>query len=119
MRKALYATAAIVVMVLAYQTWRWSSIPPIARDLPSNIAAADIEFKERLRSRFSIGMAESDLVRDLQAQGFRSPVSYRDTKYVTFSTISIPCELTWSVGWRADPEGKITDIDGSYSATCP
>jgi hypothetical protein len=119
MRKAFYATAAIVVMVLAYQAWRWSSVPPIARGLPSNIAAADIEFKKRLKSQFSVEMAEFDLVRDLQAQGFRPPVSYRDSKYATFSTTSIPCELTWSVSWRADPEGKITDIDGSYSATCP
>jgi hypothetical protein len=119
MRKALYVVAAIVVMLLAYQAWRRASVPTIARDLPSNIAAADIEFKERLRSRFLVGMAENDLVRDLQAQGFQAPVSYRDSKYATFSTTSIPCELTWSVIWRADPEGKITDIDGSYSATCP
>jgi hypothetical protein len=119
MRKALYVIATIVVAVLAYQTWRRASVPPIARNLPSKIAAADIEFKERLRSRFPVGMAEADLVRDLKEQGFRPPVSYRDTKYATFTANSVPCELTWSVGWRADPEGKITDIDGSYSATCP
>jgi hypothetical protein len=119
MRKALYVTVAIILAFLAYQAWRRSSVPPIARDLPSNIAAAEVEFKERLKSRYLVGTTESDLVRGLQAQGFRPPVSYRDSKYATFSTTSIPCELTWSVSWRADPEGKITDIDGSYSAACP
>jgi hypothetical protein len=120
MRKALYATTAIVIVtVLAYQAWRWRSVPPISRNLPSNIAAADIEFKERLRSQFSVGIAEVDLVRGLREQGFRPPVSYRDSKYATFSRNSILCELTWSVLWHADLEGKITDIDGSYSAICP
>jgi hypothetical protein len=119
MRKALYLTLTIVVMVLAYQAWTWSSVPPIARNLPSNIAAADIDFKERVKSQFEVGIAESDLVRDLQAQGFQPPVSYRDSKYATFSRNSILCELTWSVLWHADQQGKITDIDGSYSATCP
>ena len=64
MRKALYATAPIIVMIVAYQAWRWSTIPRIARNLPSNIAAADMQFKARLRSQFPIGMAESDLVRN-------------------------------------------------------
>ena len=119
MRKPIYAIAAIVIVVLAYQLWRWTSVPPIARDLPSNIAAADIEFKERLKSRFPVGMAESDLVGDLKVQGFRAPVSYRASTYTTFSTTSIPCELTWTVIWHADPEGKVLDVDGSYSASCP
>jgi hypothetical protein len=112
-------TVAIILAFLAYQAWRGSSVPLIARDLLSNIAAADIEFKERLKSQFLVGMGESELIRDLQAQGFRPPVSCRDVKYETFSMTSIPCELTWSVSWRADPEGKIINIDGSYSATCP
>jgi hypothetical protein len=45
MRKALYVTVAIILAFAAYQAWRWSSVPPIARGLPSNITAADIEFK--------------------------------------------------------------------------
>jgi hypothetical protein len=119
MRKALYATAAIILMVLAYQAWRRSTIPRIARNLPSNIAAADMQFKERLRSQFPVGMAESDLVHDLNDQGFRPPLSFRDTKYATFSTTSIPCELTWAVIWHVDQESKVIDVDGSYSASCP
>jgi hypothetical protein len=119
MRKALYATAAIVRHGLGVSGMALEQRSPDRAGSSVPIAAADIEFKERLKSQFSVGMAESDLVRDLQAQGFRPPVSYRGAKYATFSMTSIPCELTWSVGWRADPEGKITDIDGSYSATCP
>jgi hypothetical protein len=116
MRKTLYVVAAIIIAVLAL---RWTSAPPIARNLPSNIAAANIEFKERLKSRFAVGLAESELMSDLDEQGFRPPVSYRDTKYTTFTATSIPCELTWTVIWRADQENKITSIDGSYSAACP
>jgi hypothetical protein len=119
MRKALYVTVAIIFAFLAYQAWRRSSVPPIARDLPSNIAAAEIEFKERLKSRYLVGTTDSDLVRDLQAQGFRPPVSYRDRKYATFCTTSIPCKLTWTVVWHVDQESKVHDVDGSYSATCP
>jgi hypothetical protein len=92
MRKTLLVIAAIIIAVLAL---RWTRVP-----LP-------------------VGLAESELVSDLAEQGFRPPVSYRDTKYATFSTTSIPCELTWTVIWRTDQEGKIITIDGSYSATCP
>jgi hypothetical protein len=50
--------ASDVVKILAYQAWRWSSVPTIARNFPSNIAAADIDFKERLKSQFSVEMVE-------------------------------------------------------------
>jgi hypothetical protein len=118
MRKLIYAIAITIAGVLAFSAWRWMSVPPIARALPSNFASADIVFNERLRSKFSVGMAESELVHELQVQGFGSPVSYKDRKYMTFSTGSFPCILTWSVLWHANQEGKITDIDGSYSGTC-
>jgi hypothetical protein len=118
MRKA-YLFVAMIAAILAFQVLHWSSVPPIARNLPSKISVADTEFKGRLKSRYPVGMAESDLVHDLNEQGFRPPVSYRDSKYTTFSRASIPCELTWTVIWHADPEGKLIDVEGSYSAACP
>jgi hypothetical protein len=117
-RKFIYVIALTIAGVLAFSAWRWMSIAPIARALPSNFAAAEIVFKERLRSQFSIGMPESEVVQELQVQGFGLPVSYKDRKYMTFSTSSFPCDLTWSILWHANKEGKITDIDGSYNATC-
>src|SRR6266852_7023615 len=116
MRKIIYATILMGVTILAYEAWSWKSLPPLARGLPANFADAEIIFKERLRFKFQLGIAESDLVRELRAQGFDLPIQetdlvvtgplgeglhiraqYKDRKYTTFSKVSFPCELVWWV----------------------
>jgi hypothetical protein len=132
MRAIGYAVSALVVLMLAFGTWHWLSLPPLVR-------GPDGKFGARVLEKFPVGTIEVNLVRELRNQGFHSPVqahdlSYRNSatgeearirvpdpslRYSTFSSFSFPCEVTWWVLWHADQVGKVTDIRGDYGRTCP
>jgi hypothetical protein len=117
MRRFVYAAAALVVVIVGYQIWQWTRSPPIARG-PSG------DFIERLRSKFPVGTPETELIRELQAEGFGPVVregeirtirpGTPDRKYTTLSIWSFPCERAWWVLWRTDGNGRVTDVTGSY-----
>jgi hypothetical protein len=98
MRKALYVTAAIVVTVLAYQAWRWRSGPPIARNLPLNIAAADIDFRDGKNRNFRSEWRNPTLFATFKrrVQGLDS---LRATRRVLHRDLSL-VSLSWKSGVR-------------------
>ena len=115
----MYATAMIAALIIAVTTWYWVKLPSLCRGLPANFSDAERAFRERIRAKFQLGMPETDMLRVLNAQGFGPPVTYNGSKGVTYSAFFFPCDVTWWVVWRADANGRIREIDGSYGGTCP
>jgi hypothetical protein len=80
-------------------------------------AEASAEFDRRVKSRFPIGTAESDLSRQLMADGFDlmtwSPQAGED-KVAMLSWLTLTCRQQVAVYWQADSAGKISNIGGSY-----
>jgi hypothetical protein len=97
--------------------------PPLGRNLPSNFAAANLAFDERIRARFPVGSPEALLRGELGAEHFRisqqTPAASSGYQFIAQhgSGIFPACDLTWMVLWSADA-GRITRIGASYYATC-
>jgi hypothetical protein len=113
------AAGLILAATLSYLIWNWLWLPPLARDLPeANFGKAQAVFRDRVRSKFVVGMDESELIKELRLQGFSSPVGQYGTKEAKFSQSRIICFLTWAVRWSTDGKGKIKNIDGDFNYTC-
>jgi hypothetical protein len=98
-----------------------SATPPLASDLPANIAEAGREFDHRIQQRFPIGSSEADLIRELSRQGFAPSVHRGDspaTHVYSFDKGSFPCDLVWNIIWKADGAGSVTTINGVHYASC-
>jgi hypothetical protein len=75
-------------------------------------------FQKRIRSAFPTGISESELIRNLQGQGFTDPLPFKDKRYVKFSEGSFPCLLTWTITWQAGEQGGASEINGDLRRSC-
>ncbi|WP_448187231.1 hypothetical protein [Azospirillum sp. sgz301742] len=110
---ALLIIAGIAIMLL--ETPR----PPLADNLPTNVAMAKQEFARRVEYRFPIGSNENELIKELSKQGFHP--SWRrkdDDNMATVERGGLPCNESWMVTWRSDQAGKIVKINGNFRLTC-
>ena len=122
MRRKLFIIAGIIAALFAgtvlwlspprfIQSW---GLPEVARDLPpSNLEDAQQEFNRRVQERYTVGTKEQDLVLQLSKDGF---TTYDNTsgKSAVVSRSSFPCMTKWSVNWKTDDSGTVTQINGSY-----
>jgi len=120
MRKLLIIVGAAVVLgigvVLLSPRSSEPTLPELARDLPSGSwETADLAFKQRVRSRFSVGEPAQDVLRALEAQGFKLA---SDNKSASFDQPGFPCRLVWRVFWTSDTAGNIRRIDGVFAGIC-
>jgi hypothetical protein len=77
-------------------------LPQLARGLPRDFETGQAEFTRRLRARFPVGSAETDLLRELEAQGFRNHFEDRSRRYTDIEKRGLPCNVLWRVLWRID-----------------
>ena len=73
------------------------------------------EFTRRLEAAFPPGMAESELVSGLNAQGFATDTDAREGRFVRSS---IACSDDWVVNWTVDAEGDLATITGYDMGAC-
>lgn len=116
-------TMTIAMAAVGLEAWFWFRLPPIIRGLPSGFFRHGVPnmegaYKERVKSAFPIGMAEADLIRDLQGQGFSGPFPSRGKKYAIFEEGFFPCLNSWSVVWRADESGAASEVKGELGKSC-
>jgi hypothetical protein len=114
---------ATVTIAIALEAWFWFSLPPIVRGLPGGFILRghpqmDRAFKERIKVAFPAGMAEGDLVRDLQSQGFTGPFTWRDVKFAESSVSSFPCRHSFIIEWRVDELGAASSVTGHLNHSC-
>lgn len=89
--------------------------PPIARSLNLSIGNHDL-WAARLAERFPPGTTETEVVRELQAQGFSVDGASKSAK---FHWSRLPCQHYLDVSWRTGQDGMITRIGGDHWPACP
>jgi len=90
-------------------------LPALAKDLPSDVEAADSVFESRIRNRFPAGTPEQEVVQTLAGQGFSIAP---EGNVATFEDSNVVCRLIWRVSWQTDAERKLTWIDAVYGGLC-
>jgi hypothetical protein len=97
------------------------STPPLASNLPNNLADADREFDRRIHEHFPIGSSAADLIRELRQQGFDPSPDRGDSPLLHVYSLrksGFPCNLELRVIWTADGSGTVTMADGAYGGIC-
>ncbi|MEM7594191.1 MAG: hypothetical protein AAF383_22210 [Cyanobacteria bacterium P01_A01_bin.83] len=77
------------------------------------------KFKESVKENFPLGISEIQLVKELANKGFIPGWSYSNQHQAVFITSNIVCHEVWSITWKVNEEGNVTEIDGLYRDICP
>ena len=94
-------------------------LPALAATLPGDESGFNREIDERVKELFPIGSSDKNLIAYLSAQGFTPEWREKDYANVaTFVWTGVLCTISVRVIWRADVEGALTQIDGSYQSQC-
>jgi hypothetical protein len=112
----LFGLTAAVVWVSAGWRTGWLSGPPkIAQNMFPVAGTVSPTWTRRLRERFPIGSAETDLVRVLKREGFEVN---RQQKLAGYGWAKYPCVYTLTVVWRADASGRVRAVQGGLLNAC-
>ena len=88
--------------------------PQIARGLPSNFAAADEEFRERVIAAFPLPLAVEELTARLSEQGFSVNI---ENSFAIFEKGKFPCTLIWRIDWQEEG-GYASRLSSKYGGAC-
>jgi hypothetical protein len=113
-------TLAFVVPDLLVRQWQHVTVhvAAFARNLPNQDATA--EFNRRLAKRFPAGSSEADLVDELRREKFSCcQHNPRNGERIALSPYpsGIFVQVRLVVAWKADADGRITDIRGDVQLT--
>ena len=123
-KKILFSFLALVfiaIIVLGYLLLNpFQYVPPVGRDLPSNIREARQAFKDRVTEKYAIGMQEEDLMKDLQDQRFELDVgdNREGDKQAVFGYSVFPCSYVLDIKWNSDETSKIVSVKGDRRLSC-
>lgn len=117
---AIVGVAGFLAISAGWLTWRLSdvSLPPIARGMLATFAEGDRIFRDRIQTGYPIGSPASQLMSDLNAQGFEI-TSHQSPKpsVGTLWRFNGCGESVWSVSWLTS-DGRLTMVHGLYGANC-
>ena len=93
--------------------------PPIARELPGSLARARELFDQRVKARFPVGPAESQMIAELRRERFEvhEPSDSSGRSKAIRDIQGLPCRRKWTISWTATA-GQITDAAGDYGEVC-
>lgn len=97
--------------------WPYPRKPKLDRKLSSNYKEGEVEFDRRVKAHFPKGTNESELISQLQNEGFAVDQSKLDFNNA-FITQGLIFRTLWSVRWRTK-EGQVDEIWGVYGVTAP
>jgi hypothetical protein len=86
--------------------------PEIARDLPVKNIEKEPAFAKRLQSRFPVGSSHARLSELLSGQGFKITQPQAGHWRANIEVRGRVCRFSYSVLWRSDDNGTVSDIDG-------
>ena len=113
---ALRAAAAGLLLILGGCT---RPIPEIGRGLSQTVPEGQDAFDERVKARFPVGSASTEIVKALLAQGFEESSSPQvRLRTFDYRNGGFPVHTLWSVRWR-EKEGRVTEIWGVFGHTGP
>lgn len=101
-------------------------IPEMARDLPSNIAAARSVFQNKLVNMFPLGTNESELVEALRGQRFQitrvepegSSGEAEQMWRAFYRYEKFPCSYVLYVQWESDKNENLRKIEADRRLIC-
>jgi hypothetical protein len=108
-------TAAVVWVGAGWRTGWFSGPPRIAQNMFPTAGSVSPTWTRRLRERFPIGSAETELVRKLKGEGFEVNLQRRLAGY---GWAKYPCVYTLTVVWRADSSGRVRAVQGGLLNAC-
>jgi hypothetical protein len=119
---ALWAIA-LLVGILGFSFGRMTSgihpLPALAATLPGDEPEFNREIDERVRELFPLGTSDEKLIAYLSSQGFTPDWRKKDSaNAATFVWSGLFCTKIVRVIWRADSNGALTAMKGSYEAQC-
>jgi hypothetical protein len=113
------AILAIASFLIGRATIGFHGLPEIVATLPGDESEFGRELDARLHERFPVGSNQEKLVAYLADAGFLPEWPRRDGFYgSSFIKSGTICTKIIHVLWRADINGILTDIAGSYESRC-
>lgn len=114
-RSCLFVLCALAAPVLLFVVLfaPFEQRPPLLRNLPSDISAADVEFSRRIQTQFPPGSNEQALETALLEAGFER-IGDRAMQREARSL----CGLHFGVSWRVTENDRIKDVSSSAGVTC-
>ncbi len=91
------------------------TLPQIAAGLPDQVAEANAAFNARVQARFTLPLAEDDLVAALEADGFAVD---RTVSFADIERRDGLCLRRYRVVWNNEG-GTVDAIGGAYGLVCP
>ena len=124
-RSHIIASITVIAIALAsLQYWNAqrplpaeTTLPPLARDLPKDVKAADHAFKERIAQRFPPGAPSAEVAKKLAAEGFQVSAA-NGWHSATVRRHTFVCEIIWWVRWREAAE-RVAEEHAGYGLRCP
>jgi hypothetical protein len=80
-------------------------------------ADLDRRFGERVRQRFPLGSLQEPFINELNSEGFRPmwPNEVGENEEgARLNWTALPCAMSATVRWQADPQGRITALATHY-----
>ena len=98
--------------------------PPIGQPLPPAFKDANAAFDLRVKAKFPVGSAQSDLLAELAREGFKVTPCADPTgqgcdyqHFASWRRAGAACDRNWQIVWNADG-AVISKVEGRYYSTC-
>jgi hypothetical protein len=116
-------SVVLVVALAGFTLGRMTSgvhrLPALAATLPGDESEFNREIDVRIKELFPLGTSDKNLIAYLSRQGFTP--EWREKDYANAATsvwTGVLCTISVRVIWRADAEGALTQVNGSYQSQC-
>jgi hypothetical protein len=105
-------TAVLPLGALIWHFAERQQVPALIRDLPRNFSAARTAFPHALNTAFPLPLADSDLRKRLEDEGFTTGPTG-----ASFQDNSFACTITWWISWQAD-NGVVSALQSGIRDNC-
>lgn len=92
--------------------------PILLRDMPNTHSAVTPEFQRRLSAAFRKGTKEPALIAKLSSSGFTFHQTKDGTLFASYDGEAFICQASYVVEWQRKEDGSVSDVRGSYYASC-
>jgi hypothetical protein len=123
LRRWSFIAAAAALAILSFYSGRITNgfrhLPELAATLPGDESGFNGQLNARVQQDFPLGSREKKLIDELSRQGFTPEWRERDdANAASFVWTGLLCSKIVRVIWRADEQGLLTQIVGSYASKC-
>lgn len=115
---SLFSLIGLSALYIAYNLFIYFKKPLLIKNLPSNRAAAKIEFDQRVENSLSNISSSTILAQKLAKQGF-SINNKNENKIIAFyKENNIFCTNSWQISWTNMESDNVSNVKSSYTSGC-